>query len=166
MAAPLRLFADYCQIHLCDDSSEGDLSGAWTDRATADHLAVTEHALGIGTVVNLYVSVEVETVPQPPNDDSPQFDHVVEASLHVPSGSLVVLGCTDYGPDAARFAVRPGWNRVRVSKRDMALASRAYVESPEDPEDIDDVERIRVRLWPAPRTPTRVIKRWDRSRAG
>ncbi|MDX3071131.1 hypothetical protein [Streptomyces sp. MI02-7b] len=165
MAASLRLFADHCRIDLCDDSSEGDLSRAWTARATADHVAVTEDALGIGTVVNLCVAVDIEILLQPPSDDSPRFDHVAEAGVHVPSGSLVVLGCGDYGPGAARFAVAPGWNRVRVSKRDMALASRAHAGSQEDSDDMDAAERIRVQQLPGPRTPTRVIKRWNRSGA-
>jgi hypothetical protein len=154
----LTLFADYFQIHVSDAESDGDLSDAWTDRAVADHLAVARHALGIGTVVNVNVSVTVVVLPQEPSDDSSEFDHVVEAGLDVPSGRLMVLGCTDYAPDAATFEVAPGWNRVRVSRSNLARAAQADVDSDESPE---TTEKIRIQVWAAPESPATITKRWS-----
>ncbi|MEH0420048.1 hypothetical protein [Streptomyces sp. B21-083] len=129
----LTLFADYFQIHAFDADSDGDLSDAWTDQAVADHLAVAEAALGIGTVVNVNVSVTMVVLLKEPSGDSSEFDHVVEAGLDVSSGRLMVLGCTDYAPDAATFEVTSGWNRVRVSRHNLARAARADVDSDEAP---------------------------------
>ncbi|WP_345963029.1 hypothetical protein ABDE16_19775 [Streptomyces sp. BRB040] len=157
----LTLFADYFQIHVCDAEGDGDLSEAWTKQAIADHLAVTEDALGIGTVVNVNVSVTVAVLPQKPGDDSSAFDHVVEAGLNVPSGRLTVTGCTDYGPDAAAFEVAPGWNRVRVSQSNLSRAARADVDSDQSPE---TTEQIRLQVWAAPEAPTTVVKRWAADR--
>ncbi|MFF2997498.1 hypothetical protein ACFVTC_23500 [Streptomyces sp. NPDC057950] len=154
----LTLFADYFQIHVSDADSDGDLSDAWTDQAVSDHLAVAPDALGIGTVVNVNVSVTVIVLPQEPSDDSSEFDHVVEAGLDVPSGRLVVLGCTDYAPDAATFEVASGWNRVRVSRGDLARAAQADVDSDESPETI---EKIRIQVWAAPESAPTIIKRWS-----
>ncbi|MFF7872167.1 hypothetical protein ACFZCT_37860 [Streptomyces qaidamensis] len=156
----LTLFADYFQIHVSDADSDGDLSDAWTDRAVADHLAVAQDALGIGTTVNVNVSVTVGVLPQEPSDDSSEFDHVVEASLHVSLGHLKVLGCTDYAPDAATFEVPPGWNRVRVARSNLARAAQADTDSGESPE---TMEKIRIEVWPAPETPVKIIKRWSQS---
>ncbi|WP_121700936.1 hypothetical protein [Streptomyces sp. E5N298] len=153
----LTLFADYFQIHVCDAEGDGDLSDAWTKQAIADHLAVAGDALGIGTVVNVNVSVTVVVLPQEPSDDSSAFDHVVEAGLHVPSGRLMVMGCTDYGPDAPTFEVASGWNRVRVSQSNLARAAQADIDSDESPE---TTEKIRIQVWAAPEHPTTVIKRW------
>ncbi|WP_399940554.1 hypothetical protein ACGH52_17820 [Streptomyces sp. BBFR25] len=153
----LTLFADYFQIHVCDAEGDGDLSDAWTKQAIADHLAVAEDALGIGTVVNVNVAVTVVVLPQEPSDDSSAFDHVVEAGLHVPSGRLMVMGCTDYGPDAPTFEVASGWNRVRVSQSNLARAAQADIDSDESPE---TTEKIRIQVWAAPERPATVIKRW------
>ncbi|MGW5305593.1 hypothetical protein ACWERF_16880 [Streptomyces griseoluteus] len=155
--AELTLFADYFQLHVSDADSDGDLSDAWTDQAVADHLAVARDALGIGTAVNVNVSATVALLPQEPVDDSPEFDHVVEASLNVSLGRLTVLGCTDYAPEAATFEVLPGWNRVRVSRSNLARATEADVDSDKSPETI---EKVRIQVWPAPEAPSKIIKRW------
>jgi hypothetical protein len=153
----LTLFADYFQIHVGDADADGDPSDPWTEQALADHLAVTPHALGIGTVVNVNVSVTVVVLPQEPSDDSSAFDHVVEASLHVPSGRLIVMGCTDYGPEAPTFEVASGWNRVRVSQSNLTRAAQADIDSDESPE---TTEKLRIQVWPTPQRPGTVIKRW------
>ncbi|MEU0617871.1 hypothetical protein [Streptomyces albogriseolus] len=153
----LTLFADYFQIHVSDADSDGDLSGAWTEQAVVDHRAIAHDALGIGTAVNDNVSVTVAVLPQEPVDDSAEFDHVVEASLSVSLGRLTVLGCTDYAPDAAVFEVPPGWNRVRVSRGNVARATQADIDFEES---LEAIEKIRVQVWPAAKLPARVIKRW------
>ena len=154
----LTLFADYFQIHVSSADSDGDLSDAWTDQAVADHLAVAPGALGIGTVVNVNVSVTVVLLAQEPSDDSSEFDHVVEAGLDVSLGRLMVLGCTDYAPEAATFEVPPGRNRVRVSRSNLARAAQADADSDESPE---TTEKIRIQVWPAPESPAKIIKRWS-----
>ncbi|MFB6848385.1 hypothetical protein ACFCXS_26545 [Streptomyces sp. NPDC056373] len=154
----LTLFADYFQIHVTDAEADGDLSDAWTDQAFADRLAVARDALGVGTTVNVYVSVTVVVLPQEPGDDCAEFDHVVEAGLEVSSGRLMVLGCTDYGPDAATFEVPAGWNRVRVSRSNLARAARADIDSHKSP---DTTEKVRIQVWPAPESPAKIIKRWS-----
>ncbi|MFC7814661.1 hypothetical protein ACFUTR_08410 [Streptomyces sp. NPDC057367] len=153
----LTLFADYFQLHVSDADSDGDLSDAWTPQAVADHLAVARDALGIGTAVNVHVSVTVALLPQEPDDDSSEFDHVVEASLDVSRGRLSVQGCTDYAPEAATFEVLPGWNRVRASRSNLARAIEADVDSDDGPE---TTEKVRIQVWPAPEAPSEVIKRW------
>ncbi|WP_431331128.1 hypothetical protein ACPZ13_30185 [Streptomyces sp. IPPR8] len=155
--AELTLFADYFQLHVSDADADGDLSDAWTPRAVADHLAVARDALGIGTAVNVHVAVTVSLLPQEPVDDSSEFDHVVEASLHVSRGRLSVQGCTDYTPEAAAFEVMPGWNRVRASRSNLARATEADVDSDESPE---TTEKVRIQVWSAPEAASRVIKRW------
>ncbi|MFH9740190.1 hypothetical protein ACH4MA_21235 [Streptomyces roseolus] len=158
MATNLELFADCFQIHVLDDESEGDLSDVWTEQAVSDGLGVTEDALAIGTAVNVTVTVSVDVLAEQPVDDSDDFDHVVEASLNLTSGRLVVLGCTDYFPDAARFGMPTGWTRVRASRRNLAAAVRS--ESDRTPE---TSEQVRLQAWPAPYAEPHIIKRWTDS---
>ncbi|MFD9411637.1 hypothetical protein ACFWBN_32080 [Streptomyces sp. NPDC059989] len=157
MVTDLELFADYFQIHVLDDESEGDLSDVWTDQAVLDGLGVTDDALAIGTDVNVTVAVSVHVLTHHPDDDNDAFDHIVEASLNLVSGRLVVLGCTDYFPDAARFVMPDGWTRIRASRRNLAAAA-----DPDCEDEPEDTEEIRLQAWPAPYAQPHIIKRWAR----
>ena len=53
VATNLELFADYHQIHVMDEESEGDFADAWTEQTALDGLGVTDGALAIGTAVNV-----------------------------------------------------------------------------------------------------------------
>jgi hypothetical protein len=154
--AELTLFADYHQIHLFDEGSTTDLGDAWTEEAVLDQLAVAPDAMAVGTTVNVNVAVTVEVLAAAPADDSAEFDHVVEGSLHVASGRLVVLGCTDYEPEAARFAVPPGPVRVRAARSNLAEAERLGIDSDDDR---STMERLRLQVWPAPEADPVVLKR-------
>src|SRR5271157_5437345 len=97
-----RLFADYFQFYLQDERAKGDLSESWTEEAVAQLLALAPGTIGVGTVRNMEVPVDLELDDDLPNDDLNVWDHVNECSIEVPSGRIVVAGCTDYFPDAAR----------------------------------------------------------------
>ncbi len=102
----LTLFADHFQVHVADDGSVGDLSDAWTQDASARGLAVADGIVGVSTARNVDVPVVVAVSPEPP--DLPfDADSVVEGDLECRSGRLVVMGCTDYYPEATRLAVPP-----------------------------------------------------------
>ncbi|MBT2407494.1 hypothetical protein J7I97_12690 [Streptomyces sp. ISL-87] len=157
-ATHLELFADYSQIHVLDEESEADFSDVWTGQSVLDGLGVTDDALAIRTAVNYTVAVAVHVLADRPDDDSAGFDHVVEASLRVASGRLVVLGCTDYFPDAARFELPAGWTRLRASRRNLAAAV-STLDFEGEPETL---EEVRLQVWPAPPSAADVIKRWAR----
>jgi hypothetical protein len=155
----LTLFADYHQIHLFDQGSNTDLGHAWSARAVDDQIAVDGDAMAVGTVVNVDVLVTVQVRDQPPTDDITGFDHVVECSLQTPSGRLVVMGCTDFQPDAPHFVVPEGCVRVRVAKSHLAAAYEAGIDSDDDPA---NMERIKIQIWSAAPAPPAVLKRWMR----
>ncbi|GIF67355.1 hypothetical protein Ais01nite_53900 [Asanoa ishikariensis] len=158
MSDELRLFADYYQIHVFDEGSTSDLGEAWTD--DTDMLAVAEDAVAVGTVVNVWVRVAVEVLERSPVDDSADFDDVAEASIEVRSGRLIVMGCTDYEPEATRFPVPPGWLRVRVAKSNLEVARRLDLDSDDDPA---TMERLRIQVWPMAAVPVVVVKRWSQA---
>lgn len=157
ISAELELFADYYQIHVFDDGSVTDLGDAWTDEAVLDGLAAAADAIAVGTTVNVNVTVTLEVLEAAPEDDSAEFDHVVEGSLQVSSGRLVVMGCTDYEPEAARFGVAAGPVRVRVARSNLAEAERLDIDSDDDPA---TMERLRLQVWSAPLDDPVVTRRW------
>lgn len=137
----LKLFADYFQFYLQDESASGDLSDAWSPAATQRMLAVSTGVVGIGTVRNMDVPVTLEFLDSEPFTNLANFDHVVEGSLVVKSGKLVVAGCTDYFPDAARFDLSPGTYRVRLSSSGLGSLSE---------DRLDGQDHYLVQLWQAP----------------
>ncbi len=111
----LKIFADYHQFYLQDEPAIGDLSEAWTGDAVKRLLATAPGTVGVGTESNGNVRVFVEVLSEEPTNPFDSYDQVNECSIDISQGPLVVAGCTDYFPDAARVAIAPGIYRVRVS---------------------------------------------------
>jgi hypothetical protein len=145
----LELFADYFQFYLQDEVAEGDLSAAWSPEAIKRMLAVSAGVVGIGTVRNVDVPVTLEFLDAEPAADFGSFDHVVEGSLTIKSGPLVVAGCTDYFPDAKRFDLDPGTYRVRLSSSGLSSLSE---------DGLDGQDHYRVQLWQASLIEPAVLK--------
>ena len=145
----LDVLADYFQFYLQDESAIGDLSGSWGPEAVERLVAVAPGMVGVGTVRNMRVPVLMEILESEPGCDLEAWDHVTECSLDVPTGRLVIAGCTDYLPEAARMKVKPGSYRVRVSYGALSSLS-------EDGLGGDD--RYRVQLWPGSNTEPHVLK--------
>ena len=144
-----KLFADYFQFYLQDEDTKGDLSTAWTEEAVSILLALAPGTIGVGTVRNRFVPVTVEVVDEPPVVHLADWDHVVECDIDVPSGRMVVAGCTEYFPDAARLVVKPGSYRARISYGDLDRLS-------EDRSEGED--HYHVVLWPSKPRGLQVLK--------
>jgi len=145
----INLFADYFQFYLQDEFADGDLSDAWNPLAVQRMFAVSNGVVGIGTVRNMDVPVKLELLDSEPALDLGNFDHVVEGSLHIKSGPLVVAGCTDYFPDAARFELSPSTYRVRLSASGLGSLSE---------DGLNGHDHYRVQLWQAPHIEPAVLK--------
>ena len=146
----LELFADYHQFYVQDEDAKGDLSDAWTPEAVDRLLAIAPGTIGVGTVRNMDVPVVLEIHDGEPGDDGVEWDQVNECSIDVPSGSIVVAGCTDYFPDAVRIEAPAGTYRARIFYGDLSSLS-------EDGLDGDD--HYKVVLWKGSPTPVIAHKR-------
>jgi hypothetical protein len=145
----LEIFADYFQFYLQDETAQGDLSDVWDDPAVERMLATSSGMVGLGTVRNMRVPVTLEFLGAEPAGDLAPFDHVAEGSLVMETGPLVVAGCTDYLPDAARFDIEPGTYRVRLSCSGLNSLSE---------DGLQGQDRYLVQLWQAPPIDPRVLK--------
>jgi len=144
-----KLFADYFQFYLQDESVEGDVSESWSAEAEARLLAVAPGTVGVGTVRNMDVPVTVELLDAQPDSDFKDWDHVTECAIEVLSGRIVIAGRTDYFPDASRIDVEPGSYRVRISYGHLDTLSD---------DGLDGDDRYRVQLWQASAIAPQVIK--------
>ena len=149
----LSLFADYFQFYIQDEAVTGDLSQSWNDDATDRLLAIAPGTIGIGTVRNMDVPVVVEIHDHKPLEDSGEWDHVVEASVELMSGRVVIAGCADYFPDATRIDVPPGCYLSRVSYGGLNSLSEDGLRG-------DD--HYRIQLWPGAPSGVNVIKQRSR----
>jgi len=143
------LFADYFQFYVQDEHAVGNLADSWTEEAVDRLLAVAPGVIGVGTVRNMDVRVSIEILKSTPPLDLGSWDHMVECSLVARGSRLVVAGCTDYFPEAARIPVTPATYRVRVSYGALASLS-------EDGLNGDD--HYKLQLWPAPAIEPHVLK--------
>ena len=132
------LFADYHQFYLQDEQCDSDWADAWTDEATSRMLAVAPGVVAVGTARNTHVPVLLELHDGEPEPDLDEWERVMECGLDVKSDRIVIAGCTDYFPSAARVEVAAGLYRVRVSYAGLSSLS-------EDGLSGDD--RYRVQLW-------------------
>lgn len=146
----LDVFADHHQFYLMDTASEADTSKFWDDREFLDMLATGSGMLGVGTARNTFVPVTVRVTDSEPEEDPARWDHVMEASLAVPSGELMVLGPSESRHDAAHIGVEPGDYRARVHYRGLDSVSAGGLEGE---------DAYEVTLWPGTKTATRVLKR-------
>lgn len=120
----LELFADYHQFYLQDDEAgKGDLGDAWSEDATERLFAVTDFAIGIGTVRNMDVPVFIKVMETKPSISLEDWEHVVVSSIECETGQLVVAGCTDYFPDAKRLNLSPGHYQVLACYKGLGTIS-------------------------------------------
>lgn len=148
------LFADYFQLYIQDDGAKGDLSESWTPEAVHRLLALAPRTIGIGTVRNMNVPVQVEFAEHAPENDLAGWDQVNECTIETTSGRLVIAGCTDYFPDAARIELTPGTYRARVYYGNLKKLSADGLDS----------DHYRIVLWSAPPGPLLILK--QRTTAG
>lgn len=155
MKYKFNLFADYFQFYLQDEQSDGNLSHSWTEQALSNMLAIAPGVVGVGTVRNMDVPVELEVLDSQPDNNFEAWNHVTEASLAVLSRQIVIAGCTDYFPDAARITVEPGTYRARVYYGGLDSV---------DVWKLDGDDHYKVVLWlNADMTEPKVLKRWKAS---
>lgn len=143
------LFADYFQFYLQDEPAEGNLADSWTQEATDRLLAISDGTIGVGTVRNMTVPVDVEVLDAGPQDSFDEWDQVNECCVDVRSGRIVVAGCTDCFPDAARIQVAPGMYRARVYYANLDALSEDGLEGQ---------DHYRVVLWPGDPTQPVILK--------
>ncbi len=144
-----KLLADYHQFYIQDEAAEGDLSDSWTEDATNRLLATAPGTVGVGTARNMTVPVDIELLDAERHESFDGWDQVNECSIQIKSGTIVVAGCTDYFPDAARIKIAPGVYRVRIFYGKLDKLSDDGLEGE---------DHYRVVLWPGALTDPIILK--------
>lgn len=109
-----EIYADYHQFYLEDETSPHDTGSIWTKETHERMLAVSEKLVAIGTARYESVPVSVEFHNAEPILELEKYSRINECSLEVVSNKLILAGCTEYLPDAARIEIEPSIYRVRI----------------------------------------------------
>lgn len=135
------LFADYSQFYIaCESWLESDDAARWTPQDTALGLSAVPGCLAIATARAMDVPVVITVHAKAAVTDLAAWDHVAEHDITLTTANLIVAGCTDYAPDAARISLAPGLWRARVSFGGLATISD---------DGLDGDDRYQIDLWPA-----------------
>jgi len=150
----VQIFADYHHFTLEDEQAGwGEPPEDWgTGVSPPRLLADAPGVIGIGTIRNMTVPVVIEVRDGDPKDGQTDADHITEGSLDVPSGMVVILGGTEYWPDAPRVTVTPSTYRVRVYYHGFDTIS---------PDGLDGEDHYRVVLWPGEPQRPLVLKQYQ-----
>lgn len=149
VARHFEVFADYFQVWLEDEQAPLIPKDFWTAEALERHVALAPGVVEFGTARNFTVPLDVVVSGAAPELNLDQWDRVVEVSLDVPTGILVVMGCTEYVPKAERMRIQSGTYRVRVCAAGLDRVS---------PNRLEGEDQYRAELWPAPMAEPAVIK--------
>jgi hypothetical protein len=141
------IFADYFQFYLWDPTQSPEAPTDYVDEDMERRIKTGRHVVVICPERNYTVPVEIELHDTEPAFDAEAWDHIAEASLHLPGGRLQVHECTG-GPVADR-SVEPGWYRVRSFHGGLGTV-----------DNLEGNDTYRVVLWPAPPAEVRVLKQW------
>jgi hypothetical protein len=111
-----EIYADYHQFYLECESSPHRSDEVWDSANIASDrmLGVSEKLIAIGTARYETVPVSIEFHDCEPVLELDKYSRVNETGLEVTSNKLVLSGCTEYLPDAARISVEPATYAVRV----------------------------------------------------
>lgn len=112
----LEIFADYFQFHLHDENMNPNFGNAWDQFSVDNFLAITPEGIGIGTARNMDVPVTIKICDSEPKlkENLNQVFQINESDLTIISEKLVVIGSTEYYPDAKRIEIDNGIYRVRI----------------------------------------------------
>jgi hypothetical protein len=148
----LDFYTSHRQFYLADKTSPFDTGSDdfWTTEAFDSRLAVEEGILGVGTECYGPVKGVLQWHDrEPPGNDFTAYDHVVEGSVKLPSGTLWVIACLDNEP-FIEIALEPLTYRVRICSSNLASVIG---------DEGDDYYTLI--LWPEQHSERRVLKQYD-----
>jgi hypothetical protein len=152
MKYELNFFSEYHQFYLESENNEGDTSAEtfWSNQAFADKLAIEKGILGVGVENDeSIVKGSIEILSK--KSTITNFDnvsHVVEASIDLSSGKLLVTDCPSRNTEL-EVNISPGEYRVRVYSNKLETA---YDENPQD--------YYQIEIWQEKYSDCFVLKRY------
>jgi hypothetical protein len=147
----LMVYPEYFQFYLQDAREELDIAEEW-EGAEETFVVATGRVLGVRTARDQDSPVTIEISDMEPDEDLDEWDHVVDCSIEIPSGELIVSGPTEDLYHAQRIQLMPG-----------IYCARVYFGMLEEVDDdgFEGDDFYKVTLWPSgEHKPMKVRKAW------
>lgn len=136
------IITDHFQFYVEDEECGADTSTIWDTSQVNGLLAFNRCLMSIGTVrYGGETRVIVQVLDRRPIDAFDEYDHVVKASIDVPSGRLMVWSPENGFSTAPRISVKSGIHGVGVCYGNISTVTDTNVTSSKD--------YYKVALWPA-----------------
>lgn len=110
------LFAEYFQFNIQDAETDDTLPVHWEADDQENMVLVGDRVVGVRTVREVDVPVSLELLDSKPDDEEniDSFDHVIECSLLLESGKLIITATSEDVYEAQRLDVEAGTYGVRI----------------------------------------------------
>lgn len=144
-----EIFADYHQFYLMDAEEYPNAPEDWTDEDVQRRIKADKNIVVIQPERNMAVPVELEILDYPPNVEFDEWQHIVEASLDLPSGKLLVEECLGEVKDIINLS--SGTYRIRAYYGNLDRLSFDGLEG-------DD--HYKIAIWQAPFGEVNILKQY------
>ncbi len=146
-----RVFADYHQFYIWDpQASDQGAPEDWSEDDVRDRAKVTEHVFVVSPIRNMEVPFTLEVHETEPSFHMEEWDHIVEASIDVPSGRVEVHECT--GGSHGEVSVAPGIYCIRALYKGLRTISD---------DGLDGNDSYLVTMWRDGDRDFRVLKQYN-----
>ncbi len=147
------IFAEHFQFYVQDKNTEEDLSIYWDEDSRQALVSFLNEIVGIATVRSMEVPVSLKILEDEPKQEHlDDWDHVVQGSVSIPSGKLLITGPVSGDDEALNIDVVPG-----------TYGLRAYYGSLDevDSEGFEGDDFYQISMWKTDEPPApEVLKRW------
>ncbi len=154
----ISVFADNFQFQLQDQVEDCDYPEHWNDALLMQLYVCGHKIVGIGTVrdqdIDLCLEVYDQKMPDEDLEKEPEladYDHAAQCNIEIPSGKLLITGCTSDYEDAIKLALPAKHYGVRMFWANLDSTDELGFEG-------DD--RYLIQLWPDTFFEEGVIKLW------
>lgn len=151
----VMVFADYHQFYLWDAGMAPSAPVDYTDEDIIRRIKTGPNVVVIQPERRSMVPFVIEVHTAEPPFDAAAWDHIAEASLHLPTGHLQVEGWM--GGAVSDLQVEPGWYRVRSFHGGFDTIAEVGM---------DGNDYYLAQLWPAPPGEVTVVKQYPVLRGG
>ena len=149
MEHKFNLFADYHQFFLMDDGKLPNYPSDISPSDCSNMAKIAPYIVGVYTARPMTVPVIIRVNDSDPGVNLDEWDHVVQCGIDIPSGRLVVIGCTDYLPDAQRLELKPGTYQVQICYGNLDTVNG-----------LDGDDDYVIHLWLGKGRKLQVLKQW------
>ena len=143
----------YYQFYLEDANAHPAYEELWTQQAYEDRVAAGPGIIAVGTArygVGIPLLIEIQD-SEPAREASSEWEHIVECSIHVAAGRLLLTNPDSFGTNVPQIDIAPDTYRARIYY--------AELDSIRGGGDLDGDDHYRIVLWPGSATEPIVLRR-------